>query len=210
MADHADEALEAAVNTEGDYERDPDLPPTVADIPPRPKDKKKDTKPPRSKASLAQSKSKELKKIRGGLEGILSAPAFVISEEWPKGHIEAQAPNLTNAIIAKAESDDEFRKKLSAFLAAGDGAGLFLAAVMYVAPLAIYYGVPAPPGAKKMLQIPDRPLKINQEEVFEQNLPEETIVAEAAEHGYESVEEYKQAVRQAVAAKPPGAVLRDE
>lgn len=199
MADLADDPV---VTTDGDQRRDPE-------IPPRPKDKRpKDQKAPRSKASVAQTKVQELKRIRKGLEGILEAPALVISEPWPKEHIETQAPNLAAAILKKAEVDEEFRKKLNAFLSAGDGAGLILAVAMYCAPLAIYYGAPAPPAAKKMLKIPPRPGKLAPEDIEGiPPLPEETIVAEAAEHGYDDVEEYKQAVAKAVAANNPHAVM---
>lgn len=218
MSDVADDALDPVISTPGDVEREPDLPPTVAEVPPRKKGKDrkiKAEKAPRSKASLAQSKSKEIKQIRASLEGILGAPAMVINEPWPKAHVEAQAPNLANALCKKAEVDDEFRAKLLALLSAGDGAGLVLAGFMYIAPLALYYGAPAPPGAKKLLQIPARPGRLSQEDLEAiEPLPQQPvqdIVAEAAEHGFDDPEKYKKAVRKKVEEMHGhGAVLPDE
>jgi hypothetical protein len=199
MADAADLAEEATVDTPGDRKRDE-------------AEEKKDQRAPRpkgarSKASIAQSKSHEIRKIRTALEGILGAPSMVMSEPWPKAHIESSAPNLANALCVKAEGDDQFRAKLLAFLSAGDGAGLLLAAAVYVVPVAIYYGAPAPPAAKAMLKVPERPMKLRKE--AEPDLPEETIVREAAEHGYDDVEAYKQAVRDAV-ERAHGGVLPDD
>ena len=176
-------------------------------ISPKPKDKTTRSQESRLRSKEAQTKSSELKSIRAGLEGFLVAPALLITEEWPKAHVETAGPNLAAAIIKKAENDADFRKKLNKFLAAGDGAGLALAAFMYVAPLAIYYGAPAPPPVKKMLQIPDRPAKLA--DIPIPDLPEDGLVREAAEAGYEDVDEYKQAVARAAAAAAPGAVMPD-
>jgi hypothetical protein len=198
MADAADLAEDPVIDTPGDDARDEK--PKKDKQAPRPKAE-------RSKASIAQSKSHEIRKIRTALEGILGAPSMVMSEPWPKAHVEAQAPTLANALCVKAEGDDQFRAKLLAFLSAGDGAGLLLACAMYVVPVAIYYGAPAPPGAKKMLKVPERPRKLREE--VEPDLPEESIVREAAEHGYDDVEAYKQAVRDAV-ERAHGGVLPDD
>jgi hypothetical protein len=198
MADAADLAEDPVIDTPGDEARDE-----------KPKKDKRAPRPKaeRSKASIAQSKSHEMKKLRAALEGILDAPSAVIQEPWPKEHIEAHARPFANALCAKAENDDQFRAKLLAFLSAGDGAGFLLAAAMYALPIAIYYGAPAPPGAKKMLKIPERPRKLREE--VEPDLPEESIVREAAEHGYDNVEAYKQAVRDAV-ERAHGGVLPDD
>lgn len=207
MPDAADDALDPVVSTGGDVKRDETGIPGQSDIPPKPKDRTTRSQESRVRSKEAQTKSSELKSIRAGLEGILEAPALVIQEPWPKAHVAQAGPNLAAAIIKKAENDADFRKKLNAFLAAGDGAGLIFAAFMYAAPLAIYYGVPAPPPVKKALQIPPRPAKLP--DIPLPDLPEDGIVREAAEAGFDDVEEYKRAVARAAAASHPGAVMPD-
>lgn len=147
-----------------------------------------DTKPQRSQAS-------EVKKLRKRLTGFLTGPALffdAIGEKWPAEHIEGAAPDLSKQLIALAERDPAFARRLQTFLSGGETAGLVTAAVMYLAPVAIYFGAPFPEPMRRSAGIPRR------QEMRRLQIPNrEAIRAEALEHGFEDPDEYVRAARAA-------------
>jgi hypothetical protein len=222
MADVGDQAADPVATTPGDTTRDGPLIGTndVGDTPPR----KKRGRPPGAKNKTAvpandpsftaaqtaastafkQTEAKELKRLRKQLTGVLTGPAIVfqgVGEDWPAEHVEAQAPELANAIVDLAERDPAFKRRLQKFLEGGSTAGLVMAGLMYVGPLAIYFGAPAPPKVKEMLNIPPRgkrPGFMAEHAPAMEDISADELQHEALEHGFEDVRAYQQAVKAAV------------
>jgi hypothetical protein len=219
MADAADQAKDPTITTPGDRARDGDDIGLLdlegsQDIPPRkrpgrPKGSKNpppSTEPP----AAAVTEAKALKQIKKQLTGLLGGPAMVfheMGEEWPEQHVESRAPVLASAIVARAEKDPAFKKRLQAFLDGGQGAELFLASAMYALPLVIYFTGIGPAPLKNMLGVPPRYKtpgfiagRAQEGEIVDADISASEMQAEAEQHGYSDPESYKQAVRDAVAS----------
>jgi hypothetical protein len=224
MADAADQAKDPAVTTPGDVSRDgaevanhdlagsQDVPPRKR--PGRPKGSKTKapdySTPPGEPPSMAVSEAKALRALKKQLTGLLGGPAMIFSEmgeDWPAEHVESRAPVLANAIVARAEKDAAFKKRLQAFLDGGQSAELFLASAMYALPLVIYFTGIGPPPLKSMLGVPPRGKRpgfiagrAQEGEIVDADISASEMQAEAEQHGFDDPESYKQAVRDAVAS----------
>jgi hypothetical protein len=150
-----------------------------ADDPPggpvRPAQEKKKTRPGRSGADKRRKAAEsgappnagarasvrtEAREIEQKLASLLGRPAFpmrLAGDEWPAEHIESNAPGLASAVARRCEEDARLREQMLRLLRVGDNAGLVMAAVMYLVPVLLYYGVvPAPPVLTAQLGVPNR------------------------------------------------------
>ena len=170
-------------------------PPGPKDTPPSPRDPK-DTpaaETPRKrnrKTGDAQLKL-DLKEIEEKLAVLLETPGVPMAaagDVWPAQHIEHRAAPLAKAIATACKDNPQLREKLLQLLRVGEGASLLIAAVAYIAPVAMYYGlVPAPPILKMQLQIPDRNT-VRQASVMEQmRAYEQQMAAEDAQRAAQTV-----------------------
>jgi hypothetical protein len=211
--DDADRAAEAAIDTPGDKVRDP-----LAAEPPKPTDKapgsfgdapKKRGRPFGSKnkprdGAVTDPEGKSKAWLQKKLAALLVSPSFafeMVGEQWPAEHIGKAGPDLAKEIANYAERNPAFKMRLVMFLEGGETASLAFAVIMYVAPLAMYFGVaPAPPRLKAMLQIPDRgEARFNAapDPGFGPPSPE-ALAAEAREKGFDDVGDYMNAVQAAI------------
>jgi len=215
MADAADQAEEATIDTPGDGKRD-ELPgqqtSIAADVPPRKprgrpkgsKSKPKDTAAAGAAGgdSAGEQEKKELRKLKKRLTGILKGPATLL-EPWPAEHVEGTAPDFADAIVKLAEEDPKLRRRLLAFFEGGTTANLIAAGLIYALPVAVYYGAPAPPMVRRLIDIPDRQLYLAEQSG--QHMPppppvpsEEELLAEAEAAGFKDPGEYMRATQDAV------------
>jgi hypothetical protein len=159
-----------------DPARDPGLaenplePPPAAeaprDLPPkrkagRPKGAKNRPKAaPTAERSASAKVAAECREIEQKLAALLARPAIpmhLAGDQWPAAHVEANAPGLATAVANAARENANLRAQLLRLLKVGDGAGLVLAVIAYLAPILIYYGViPAPPMVRQQLGVPVR------------------------------------------------------
>lgn len=220
--DAADEATDPVVSTPGDRGRDgvtaeqgqlaqpggsvggDAKPRRKRGRPPGAKNKRKD-KPKPADAAPSEDEAKELRALKKHLRGILKMPAAVV-EPWPSAHIEAQAPDLADAILAAAKDNPALRRRLLLFFQGGTMAQLIGAGVAYALPVAIYYNAPAPPIFRKMLQVPDRRQQLLMEgggpvapPVPATEEQQAQLQAEAEAHGFTDPAEYMAACKSAVA-----------
>jgi hypothetical protein len=160
------------------------------DTPPSPRDPEQEQpgKAPRKRNRKTgdQQLKLDLKEIEDKLSDLLQIPAVPMAaagDVWPAQHIEQRSPALAKAIAHACKDNVQLREKLLQLLRVGDGASLLIAAVAYIAPVAMYYGVlPAPPILKVQLQVPDR-AKVRQASMMEQMRAyerEEALRADAA------------------------------
>lgn len=214
MADDADRAAEAAVTTKGDAAKDgssPHVEPPADKAPgtfgDAPRVKRKYTKRAAPLGPGApDSKSKAWMTKR--LAALLRSPAFVFEatgDPWAVEHIDRAGPDLAKALADHAERNPAFKARLVAFLDGGETAGLVFAAIMYAAPLAIYFGIlPIPPHFRARLPIPPRGATLA--DVPEGAVPpgspipptQEALEAEAKAKGFEDLGDYLAAVESAI------------
>lgn len=136
-----------------------DAPPKAKKGPGRPKgstNKKKAA----TGSKAAPTESASIRTLRAQLEEILTGPAFLFEmqgEPWPAQHVDQRGKVLAKELADLASRNPEFKARLERLLEGGENTKLIIAAAMYIAPLAIYFGVlPVPERVKITLQIPDR------------------------------------------------------
>lgn len=221
MADDADKSASGVIDTPRDQAKDEASPET-----PKPQDKapgsfgdeptkKKRGRPPGSKNKAASAgpvdgsaSGKSKAWVAKQLATLLRSPGFVFEatgDPWAVEHVDKSAPELAKAIAEHAEKNPAFKSRLVAFLEGGETAGLVFAGLMYVAPLAIYFGVlPIPPHFRARLPIPQRghpsaagaPMTAD---MFSMGSPsQEALEAEAKAKGFDDLGDYLNAVQAAI------------
>lgn len=214
MADEADKSASGVLNTPGDEAKDGKSPEANASK----RDKapgsfgdepKRRGRPPGSKnrpkpldPTGVQDKTRAWLVKR--LSSLLRSPGFAFEmtgDPWAAKHIDEQGPNLAKALADHAERNPVFKARLVAFLEGGETAGLLFAAIMYVAPLAIYFGiVPIPDHLRARLPIPQRGGMVTAGVSMPQDGPtQESLEAEAKAKGFEDLGDYMNAVQTAIA-----------
>jgi hypothetical protein len=148
--------MEASINMDDPLSTD--LPPNPRATP-EPEVGRKAPKAPKATKAAAGINA-ELKEIETKLAALLGRPAIpmhLAGDEWPATHVEENAAPLAKQIAQAARDNARLREQLLKLLRVGDGAGLVFAALAYLVPVLLYYGVvPAPPLVRSQLGVPER------------------------------------------------------